>query len=204
MNKSQDGELHKVNQHIFAFLCRPDLLDTALMRPGRLDKLLYVGVAQKPEDKLKVLHALTRKFVLSPSVVLTQIANSCPETLTGADLYALCADAWMAGLRRLTASEVTPPPPPPPCSCSSPLLLIARDHDHQTAERNKIVRLFLLSIKIRHGGLAHSALHSDRFCQSRFDCPGSSAVIGTPAFVRLDIMCNVDWCPSSHPKSGRF
>lgn len=86
---------------------RPDLLDTALMRPGRLDKLLYVGVAQNPEDKLKVLHALTRKFTLAPSVILSQIAGSCPQTLTGADLYALCADAWMAGLRRLTSQNVT-------------------------------------------------------------------------------------------------
>jgi peroxin-6 len=33
---------------------RPDLLDPALMRPGRLDVLLYVGVDRTPESKLKV------------------------------------------------------------------------------------------------------------------------------------------------------
>lgn len=33
---------------------RPDLLDSALMRPGRLDVLLYVGVDQSPDAKLKV------------------------------------------------------------------------------------------------------------------------------------------------------
>ena len=33
---------------------RPDLLDPALMRPGRLDVLLYCGIAEDPQSKLKV------------------------------------------------------------------------------------------------------------------------------------------------------
>lgn len=77
------------------------------MRPGRLDKLLYVGVAEKAEDKLKVLQALTRKFRLASSVRLPHIAAACGPTLTGADLYALCADAWMGGLRRVMAALVS-------------------------------------------------------------------------------------------------
>ncbi len=34
---------------------RPDLLDPALMRPGRLDVLVYVGIAEEPDSKAKVL-----------------------------------------------------------------------------------------------------------------------------------------------------
>ncbi|CAL5226879.1 g9752 [Coccomyxa viridis] len=82
---------------------RPDLLDSALMRPGRLDKLLYVGVAEDVASKAKVLRALTRKFKLVPTVDLDAVARECAPTYTGADLYALCADAWMAGLKRIIA-----------------------------------------------------------------------------------------------------
>ena len=55
--------------------CRPDLLDRALMRPGRLDKLLYVGVAEDVASKAKVLRALTRKFRLAPTVDLDAVAT---------------------------------------------------------------------------------------------------------------------------------
>ena len=79
---------------------RPDLLDPSLLRPGRLDKLVFVGIAAEPSSKLKVISALTRKFKQSDDVDLLQLSNQCPFQLTGADLYALCADAWMNALKR--------------------------------------------------------------------------------------------------------
>lgn len=79
---------------------RPDLLDPALLRPGRLDKLLYVGVASDADSRLKVIKALTRKFSIDSNVDLEEIAKKCPPRLTGADLYALCSDAWMVALKR--------------------------------------------------------------------------------------------------------
>ncbi|CAH1420486.1 unnamed protein product [Lactuca virosa] len=79
---------------------RPDLIDAALLRPGRFDKLLYVGVNSDPSYRERVLKALTRKFKLHEDVSLYEIAKKCPPNFTGADMYALCADAWFHAARR--------------------------------------------------------------------------------------------------------
>ncbi|KAL5977228.1 peroxisomal assembly protein [Asimina triloba] len=84
---------------------RPDLIDPALLRPGRFDKLLYVGVNSDPSYRERVLAALTRKFKLHESVSLFSIAKRCPPNFTGADMYALCADAWFRAAKRAASSQ---------------------------------------------------------------------------------------------------
>lgn len=79
---------------------RPDLLDPALLRPGRFDKLLYVGPCTETESKVGVLNALTRKFTVSSDVNLDKVATMCPPHVTGADLYSVCASAWFMAVRR--------------------------------------------------------------------------------------------------------
>lgn len=88
---------------------RPDLIDPALLRPGRFDKLLYVGVNTDASYRERVLKALTRKFKLHEDVSLYSIAKKCPQNFTGADMYALCADAWFHAAKRkvLTQSDST-------------------------------------------------------------------------------------------------
>lgn len=78
---------------------RPDLVDPALLCPGRFDRLLYLGICPDPEAKLKVITALTSKFHLDEDVDLDAVARACPPRLTGADMYALCSGAMMAALR---------------------------------------------------------------------------------------------------------
>lgn len=84
---------------------RPDLLDEALLRPGRFDKLLYLGISDTNEKQENILKALTRKFMLGNDVNLSMLANGCPFTYTGADFYALCSDAILNAMTR-TSNEI--------------------------------------------------------------------------------------------------
>lgn len=79
---------------------RPDLLDPALLRPGRFDKLLYLGVSEDNESQLRILSALTRKFNLGEDFQLESVIEKCPFTLTGADFYALSSDAMLNAVKR--------------------------------------------------------------------------------------------------------
>lgn len=83
---------------------RPDLLDQALLRPGRFDKMLYLGIADTHAKQLTILEALTRKFTLDPELSLARVAESLPFTYTGADLYALCSDAMLKAITRQAAA----------------------------------------------------------------------------------------------------
>ena len=79
---------------------RPDLLDTALLRPGRFDKMLYLGISDTHEKQATILDALTRKFSLHPDLSLTRVADRLPLNFTGADLYALCSDSMLKAITR--------------------------------------------------------------------------------------------------------
>ena len=79
---------------------RPDLLDQALLRPGRFDTMLYLGVSDTHDKQLTILEALTRKFTMHPDLSLRNVAGTLPFTYTGADLYALCSDAMLKAITR--------------------------------------------------------------------------------------------------------
>lgn len=91
------AELSSLNNQNSVFVIgatnRPDLIDPALLIPGRFDKLLYLGINQDVNQKAQILKALTRKLHVCPNVNLQEIAELCPTNLTGADMYALCSDA---------------------------------------------------------------------------------------------------------------
>ena len=95
-----DGEEGGGGVFVIGATNRPDLLDQALLRPGRFDKMLYLGVSDTHEKQLTILEALTRKFAMHPETSLRRVAESLPFTYTGADLYALCSDAMLKAITR--------------------------------------------------------------------------------------------------------
>ncbi|KAJ3403574.1 spermatogenesis-associated protein 5-like protein 1 [Chytriomyces hyalinus] len=78
---------------------RPDMIDAALMRPGRFDKILYVPPPDEP-SRLKILHLYSKGMPLSSNASkhLEAIASKT-DRYTGADLESLCREAAFAALR---------------------------------------------------------------------------------------------------------
>src|SRR5919106_511223 len=76
---------------------RPDLIDTSLLRPGRLDQIVYVG---PPDEKarLEILRITARPMPLAAGIDLEGIAQST-KNFSGADLVALCREAGVLALQ---------------------------------------------------------------------------------------------------------
>ncbi|KMY92882.1 peroxisome assembly factor 2 isoform X1 [Drosophila simulans] len=99
MDGMSDGDTSKPI-FILAATNRPDLIDPALLRPGRFDKLFYVGPCSTAEDKAAVLRAQTQRFALEAGVDMEQIAERLKSEMSGADLYSICSNAWLSAVRR--------------------------------------------------------------------------------------------------------
>jgi transitional endoplasmic reticulum ATPase len=91
---------------VMAATNRPNLLDPALLRPGRFDELVYVPVPDA-KARRKILGIHTKKMPLADDVDLDELADKT-ERFTGADLEDLTRRAGLIALRQsLTASTVT-------------------------------------------------------------------------------------------------
>lgn len=100
-----DGVRKSTGLFVIAATNRPDLLDPALLRPGRLDKSVFVDVCRDRPSQLKVLQAVTRKFALAPNCNLESIVELLSLRYSGADFYALASEALMQAYKE-RASEL--------------------------------------------------------------------------------------------------
>ena len=90
---SMDGIEGLENVTVMAATNRPDMMDPALLRPGRFDKMILIG---KPdlESRLRILEVHTKDMPLI-NVDLIDIAE-LTDGYVGADLQAVCREAGMA------------------------------------------------------------------------------------------------------------
>jgi transitional endoplasmic reticulum ATPase len=90
---------------VLAATNRPDMIDSALLRPGRFDRLLFIGAPIK-EERLEILKIHTINMPLAKEVNLNKIAEKT-EGYTGADLEAVAREAGLLALRKdIKAKEV--------------------------------------------------------------------------------------------------
>jgi len=91
---------------VIAATNRPDLLDPALLRPGRFDRIIKVPPPDR-KARLEILKIHTRRVPLASDVDLEKLADMT-NGFTGADLEALVREAVMLALReKLEAREVS-------------------------------------------------------------------------------------------------
>ncbi len=76
---------------------RPDILDPALLRPGRFDRIIYVPPPDR-KARLEIFKVHTRKMPLADDVDLEKLADMT-EGYTGADIAAVCREAAIIALR---------------------------------------------------------------------------------------------------------
>ncbi|KAG5264755.1 hypothetical protein AALO_G00257690 [Alosa alosa] len=82
--------------YVLAATSRPDLIDPALLRPGRLDKSLYCPPPDQ-EARLEILRALTRALPMAADTDLEELATAT-DLFTGADLKALLYNAQLEAI----------------------------------------------------------------------------------------------------------
>ncbi len=82
---------------ILAATNRPDMIDPALLRPGRFDRVVYISPPDEQSRKV-ILEIHTNEMPLSKDVNLDRLAKET-EFYVGADLEAICREAGMLALR---------------------------------------------------------------------------------------------------------
>jgi transitional endoplasmic reticulum ATPase len=92
-----DGIEDMTDVVVIAATNRPDIIDPALLRPGRFDRIIYVPIPDK-KARLEILKVHTRKVPLGKDVDLEKLAE-LTEGYTGADLEALVREAVILAMR---------------------------------------------------------------------------------------------------------
>ncbi|XP_047997445.1 transitional endoplasmic reticulum ATPase TER94 isoform X2 [Leguminivora glycinivorella] len=100
-----DGMGAKKNVFIIGATNRPDIIDPAILRPGRLDQLIYIPL---PDEKSReaILRANLRKSPIARDVDLLYIAK-VTQGFSGADLTEICQRACKLAIRQAIETEIT-------------------------------------------------------------------------------------------------
>jgi len=98
-----DGAGAKKNLFFIGATNRPDILDEALIRPGRLDQLIYIPLPDKP-SRLNIFKANLRKSPVAKNVSMDFCADMTKD-FTGADITELCQRVAKAAIREAIVAE---------------------------------------------------------------------------------------------------
>jgi len=99
-----DGMGSKKSVFIIGATNRPDIIDPAVLRPGRLDQLIYIPLPDEG-SRFNILKSCLRKSPLSPDIDLSFIAKMTPG-YSGADLTEICQRSAKLAIRESIEREI--------------------------------------------------------------------------------------------------
>jgi len=94
----------KKNVFIIGATNRPDIIDSAIMRPGRLDQLLYIPLPDEP-SRASIIRANLRKTPIAPDVNLDYLAK-VTQGFSGADLTEISQRACKLAIRESIEKDI--------------------------------------------------------------------------------------------------
>ena len=93
-----DGLSNRTGIYVIAATNRPDIIDPAMLRPGRLETLLCVDLP-KAAERVEILRTLCRNLRISFTDKIGDVTRAC-EYFSGADLESLLRKAGYAAIKR--------------------------------------------------------------------------------------------------------
>lgn len=177
-----DGMGNKKNVFIIGATNRPDIIDSAILRPGRLDQLIYIPL---PDEKSResILKANLRKSPLAPDVDLPYLAK-VTHGFSGADLTEICQRACKTAIRESIEQEIKREKERAKQGAdaamdveeSDPVPQIRRDHFE---EAMKYARKSVSEADIRKYEMFSQTLQQSRGFGTNFRFPSGQAPSGT-------------------------
>merc|ERR1719352_2239610 len=99
-----DGMNAKKSVFIIGATNRPDIIDPAVLRPGRLDQLIYIPLPDEG-SRMNILKSVLRKSPVSPEVDIPYLARTL-HGFSGADLTEICQRAAKMAIRDSIEKEI--------------------------------------------------------------------------------------------------
>uniref|UniRef100_A0A8C7NPI1 vesicle-fusing ATPase n=1 Tax=Oncorhynchus mykiss TaxID=8022 RepID=A0A8C7NPI1_ONCMY len=99
-----DGMSNKKNVFIIGATNRPDIIDSAILRPGRLDQLIYIPLPDTA-SRTAILNANLRKSPIARDVDLAYLSG-ITQGFSGADLTEICQRACKLAIREAIEAEI--------------------------------------------------------------------------------------------------
>ena len=98
-----DGVGARKNVFVIGATNRPDIIDPAVIRPGRLDQLIYIPLPDL-ESRIAIFKAALRKAPLEPDIDIEVLARST-HGFSGADITEICTSASKLAIREAILAE---------------------------------------------------------------------------------------------------